>query len=120
MSQAIFDGTVEFTVRGRLGNSGAAELDAAFGSLPEGIATVVLDLGGVDYVSSPGLRLLASRAIHRMSWEELLVHSRDPLGEFAAGASFLRTLAIGGIGGHCGKHGSYCVQQIINPPPVFR
>jgi hypothetical protein len=30
-------------------------------------------------------RLLASRAIHRMSWEELLVHSRDPLGEFAAG-----------------------------------
>jgi len=30
-------------------------------------------------------RLLASRAIHRMSWDELLVHSRDPLGEFAAG-----------------------------------
>jgi hypothetical protein len=30
-------------------------------------------------------RLLASRAIHRMSWEDLLVHSRDPLGEFAAG-----------------------------------
>jgi hypothetical protein len=30
-------------------------------------------------------RLLASRAIHRMSWEELLAHSRDPLGEFAAG-----------------------------------
>jgi hypothetical protein len=30
-------------------------------------------------------RLLASRAIHRMSWEELLLHSRDPLGEFAAG-----------------------------------
>jgi len=30
-------------------------------------------------------RLLASRAIHRMSWAELLVHSRDPLGEFAAG-----------------------------------
>ena len=30
-------------------------------------------------------RLLASRALHRMSWEELLVHSRDPLGEFADG-----------------------------------
>ena len=30
-------------------------------------------------------RLLASRALHRLSWEELLVHSRDPLGEFAAG-----------------------------------
>jgi hypothetical protein len=30
-------------------------------------------------------RLLASRALHRLSWEELLTHSRDPLGEFAAG-----------------------------------
>ena len=30
-------------------------------------------------------RLLASRALHRLSWEEMLAHSRDPLGEFAAG-----------------------------------
>jgi hypothetical protein len=30
-------------------------------------------------------RLLASRALHRLSWEEMLTHSRDPLGEFAAG-----------------------------------
>src|SRR5215212_9639887 len=30
-------------------------------------------------------RLLASRALHRLSWEELLAHSRDPLGEFASG-----------------------------------
>ena len=30
-------------------------------------------------------RLLASRALHRLSWAELLEHSRDPLGEFAAG-----------------------------------
>lgn len=30
-------------------------------------------------------RLLASRALHRLSWEELLTHSRDPLGDFAAG-----------------------------------
>jgi hypothetical protein len=29
-------------------------------------------------------RLLASRALHRLSWEELLAHSRDPLGDFAA------------------------------------
>jgi len=30
-------------------------------------------------------RLLASRALHRLSWEEMLAHSQDPLGEFAAG-----------------------------------
>jgi hypothetical protein len=35
-------------------------------------------LGSID-------RLLASRALHRLSWEEMLAHSRDPLGEFAAG-----------------------------------
>ncbi|MEA2518949.1 MAG: hypothetical protein QOF49_1029 [Chloroflexota bacterium] len=30
-------------------------------------------------------RLLASRALHRLSWEDMLAHSRDPLGEFEAG-----------------------------------
>ena len=30
-------------------------------------------------------RLLASRALHRLSWEQMLVHSRDPLGDFVAG-----------------------------------
>ena len=30
-------------------------------------------------------RLLASRALHRLSWSELLERSRDPLGEFASG-----------------------------------
>ncbi len=35
-------------------------------------------LGSID-------RLLASRALHRLSWEEMLDHSRDPLGDFAAG-----------------------------------
>jgi hypothetical protein len=35
-------------------------------------------LGSID-------RLLASRALHRLSWEDMLAHSRDPLGEFASG-----------------------------------
>lgn len=35
-------------------------------------------LGSID-------RLLASRALHRLSWEEMLTHSRDPLGDFASG-----------------------------------
>ncbi len=29
--------------------------------------------------------LLASRAIHRLSWDELLAHSRDPVGDFLTG-----------------------------------
>jgi hypothetical protein len=30
-------------------------------------------------------KLLASRAVHRLSYDELLVHSRDPLGDFVRG-----------------------------------
>ena len=30
-------------------------------------------------------RLLASRALHRLSWAEMLTYSRDPLGDFASG-----------------------------------
>lgn len=30
-------------------------------------------------------RLLASRALHRLTWDEMLAHSRDPLGDFASG-----------------------------------
>ena len=30
-------------------------------------------------------KLLASRALHRLTWDEMLAHSRDPLGDFAAG-----------------------------------
>jgi hypothetical protein len=37
-------------------------------------------------VSRPAIdRLLASRAIHRLSYSELLAHSPDPLGDFARG-----------------------------------
>ena len=39
-----------------------------------------------DRVSSESIdRLLASRALHRLSWSDMLEYSRDPLGEFAAG-----------------------------------
>ena len=30
-------------------------------------------------------QLLASRALHRLTWAEMLAHSRDPLGDFASG-----------------------------------
>jgi hypothetical protein len=53
-----------------------AELRAATTAIRRRPSGVTLD--SID-------RLLASRAIHRMSWEDLLTHSRDPLGEFAAG-----------------------------------
>ena len=55
--------TDKFAVRGRLGLSGAAELDSILeGFIARGARTFLLDLSGVDYISSPGLRLLDDRA----------------------------------------------------------
>jgi hypothetical protein len=38
-----------------------------------------------DVPSAEMDRLLASRALHRLSYEDLLAHSADPFGDFAAG-----------------------------------
>jgi anti-anti-sigma factor len=55
--------TDELRVRGRLGLTGAAELDSVLdGFIARGGQTLLLDLSGVDYISSPGLRLLDDRA----------------------------------------------------------
>ncbi len=55
--------TAELAVRGRLGLSGAAELDSIMqGFIDHGGRTILLDLAAVDYISSPGLRLLDDRA----------------------------------------------------------
>jgi hypothetical protein len=39
------------------------------------------DAAGLDAID----RLLASRALHRLSWADLLAYSSDPIGEFASG-----------------------------------
>ena len=55
--------TAELRIRGRLGLTGAAELDSVLdGIIARGGRTLLLDLSGVDYISSPGLRLLDDRA----------------------------------------------------------
>jgi len=54
---------VLLSVAGRLGHTGAAELDAALASaLTRGARAVILDFARVDYLSSPGIRLLDQRA----------------------------------------------------------
>ena len=48
-------------------------------------ATTAIRGGARSPSAEPVDRLLASRALHRLSWDELLRHTRDPLGDFAAG-----------------------------------
>jgi anti-anti-sigma factor len=55
----LVDGKAELLVAGRLGQTGATQLEAACRTaMEQGCQSLVLDLAGVDYLSSPGLRLL--------------------------------------------------------------
>jgi anti-sigma B factor antagonist len=55
--------TVQLSVAGRVGHSGAAELAAALASaVTQSARAVILDFARVDYLSSPGIRLLDQRA----------------------------------------------------------
>jgi anti-anti-sigma factor len=57
------DGVLVLAVAGRLGAASAVVLDAAVGrAVARGDARLVIDLAGVDYVSSAGLKALASAA----------------------------------------------------------
>jgi anti-anti-sigma factor len=57
--RTVAGGKTELIVSGRLGYSGTAELESALTDLSVGdTQSVVLDLAAVDYISSPGLRLL--------------------------------------------------------------
>jgi len=54
----LVDGKAELLVSGRIGSHGATELEAACRTaMEQGCRTLVIDLAGVDYLSSPGLRL---------------------------------------------------------------
>jgi anti-sigma B factor antagonist len=54
------DGTTVFTLDGRVDTQGAVDLDLALSAAVEGGKTkMVLDMAGVDYISSAGLRTLA-------------------------------------------------------------
>jgi anti-sigma B factor antagonist len=54
----LVDGKAELLVAGRLGGTGASQLEAACRTaIEQGCRALVIDLAGVDYLSSPGLRL---------------------------------------------------------------
>jgi anti-anti-sigma factor len=58
VTSQLVDGKAVLLVSGRLGSHGASQLEAACRTAMEhGCRTLVIDLAGVDYLSSPGLRL---------------------------------------------------------------
>ena len=72
------NGSTVLLLRGRIGHAAAGDLEAAAkAALSGGIRELVLDLSGVDYLSSAGLKVLAGlAAIQKDRGASLVV--RDP------------------------------------------
>ncbi len=82
VERADVDKTSLFTVSGRLGRAGADELNQRLAqALGEGRRHVVVDLDGVDYISSAGLHCLESIAarLHAVGGRLVLCGVRGPV-----------------------------------------
>jgi anti-anti-sigma factor len=59
VAQERADGVIVLTISGRVSSLTVGQLEAALGAtVADSVRGVVLDLSGVDYMSSPGLRAL--------------------------------------------------------------
>ncbi|MBI2422424.1 MAG: STAS domain-containing protein [Candidatus Hydrogenedentes bacterium] len=70
ISKSNEDGVLVVSLAGRLDEMATREVEAAFTEIVErGAAPVILDLGGVEYISSNGLRvlLLFNRGLSRVA-----------------------------------------------------
>jgi len=59
---AIEDGNRVLIVEGRIGHDVADELEAVLSHASDGVSTVVIDLSGVDYLSSAAIKVFQSGA----------------------------------------------------------
>jgi anti-anti-sigma factor len=85
------DGALVLALAGRLGAASARYLDVAVtAAVGRGDARLVIDLGGVDYVSSAGLRALAAAA-------SLCAQARGGLALCGLGESVRIALDLGGM-----------------------
>ena len=81
-TSAVEDGETVLRLEGRLGHEGAAQLKrAGEGVLDRGVVRLTLDLGGVDYVSSAGVRTIdqLATALEERSGRLRLLNPTDPV-----------------------------------------
>lgn len=85
------EGALVLALKGRLGATSAVDLDEAVSTaVGRGDARLVIDLEGVDYVSSAGLRALAAAA-------SLCAHARGGLALCGLGEPVRIALDLGGL-----------------------
>ena len=81
-TSAVEDGETVLRLEGRLGHEGAALLKrAGEGVLDRGVVRLTLDLSGVDYVSSAGVRTIdgLAAALEARSGRLRLLNATDPV-----------------------------------------
>ena len=86
--------TTVLHLSGRFGHRAAPQFDrAASACLESGVAGVVIDLAGVDYLSSPGLRAIVSLAgqLHERRGQVIVRGAKDAVRVTLGLADFTRT-----------------------------
>ncbi len=74
----IENGKAEFILEGRIDTTTAPSLDEALKASLDGVSDLVLDFGGIEYISSAGLRvLLGAQKIMAKQGEMKLIKVND-------------------------------------------
>ena len=73
------DNTLEIRLNGRLDTSSAPVFSSKMEELPDGVTTIILELSGLRYISSAGLRALLQLKKKLDTVDgDLIVHNADP------------------------------------------
>ena len=84
-----------FALEGRLDTNTAPQLEAAFKASLEGVTRLRLDFGGLEYISSAGLRvLLSAQKLMNRQGEMRLIHVAAPIMDVFEVTGFLEILTI--------------------------
>lgn len=78
--ELLADGILKVTLDGSLDLAGSQILADFFETLPENAERIVVDLGAVDYLGSPGIRVLvqAAKALHASGCKLIAVNVGEP------------------------------------------
>ena len=89
-------GVIVLTVSGRVSHKTSPEFGAALASALDAMEAVVLDLSGVDYISSAGLRAIghASRRLAERDRRFVVCGLRDPVSVALTLAGLAASVAI--------------------------
>ena len=93
---STLNGTTVLILEGRLGRATAGELKAAAGPLiAAGTPALVVDLSGVDYISSAALKVLEELAAAQSSQgRRLLLRAPSPAARLSLDLAGLRSLFV--------------------------